>query len=287
MRFVKERRQLVNKFNLLIAGWLFVASGCALLESSPNETETSAVEPTAEAQNLPVPASIEAPKIATAPARSLTADDVRRIQMRLKEAGFDPGPADGVAGARTKITFNRYQAGCAKTKTLIDDFDDAGAPSKNTLSRQDNQMIQVQLRRAGFDPGPADGIFGAKTRKIIVHLKTNCPVFNEFAALLSDQPAIEQKRASDQASAPAAASIKTRAVSTPAAGEILNQPVAARGQEEIRVLQLRLRDAGFDPGPFDGVMGPKTIAALQQYEVSDRGKKSKVSLKTTSIRGQY
>ncbi len=162
----------MNKFNLLIAGWVFVASGCALLESSPNETETSAVEPTAEAQNLPVPASIEAPKIATAPARSLTADDVRRIQMRLKEAGFDPGPADGVAGARTKITFNRYQAGCAKTKTLIDDFDDAGAPSKNTLSRQDNQMIQVQLRRAGFDPGPADGIFGAKTRKTIVHLKT-------------------------------------------------------------------------------------------------------------------
>ena len=276
----------MNKFNLLIAGWLFVASGCALLESSPNETETSAVEPTAEAQNLLVPASIEAPKIATAPARSLTADDVRRIQMRLKEAGFDPGPADGVAGARTKITFNRYQAGCAKTKTLIDDFDDAGAPSKNTLSRQDNQMIQVQLRRAGFDPGPADGIFGAKTRKTIVHLKTNCPVFNEFAALLSDQSAIEQKRASDQASA-AAASIKARAVSAPATGEILNQPVAARGQEEIRVLQLRLRDAGFDPGPFDGVMGPKTIAALQQYEASDRGKKSRVSLKTTSIRGQY
>ena len=85
-------------------------------------------------------------------------------------------------------------------------------------------MIQVQLRRAGFDPGPADGIFGAKTRKTIVHLKTNCPVFNEFAALRSDQSlAIEQKRASDQASAPArAASIKTRAVSETATGEILN-----------------------------------------------------------------
>ena len=82
----------MNKFNLLIAGWLLVASGWGLLQSSPNETETSAVAPTAEAQNLSVPASIEAPKIATAPARSFTADDVCCIQMRLKEAGFDPAP---------------------------------------------------------------------------------------------------------------------------------------------------------------------------------------------------
>jgi hypothetical protein len=34
-------------------------------------------------------------------------------------------------------------------------------------------------------------------------------------------------------------------------------------------------------------MGPKTVAALQQYEASERGKKSKASLKTTNIRGQY
>jgi len=277
----------VNKSNLLIAGWVFVASGCALLESPPSETETSTVAPAAEAPNLSVP-SMDAPSIETTPARRLTADDVRRIQMRLKEAGFDPGPADGVAGVRTKTAFSRYQAGCAKAKTLIDDFDDAGAPSKNTLSRQDKQTIQVQLRRAGFDPGPADGIFGAKTRKTIIDLKTNCPAFNEFATLLSDQsPAIEQKRADSQAPAPVAVSIKARAVSSLATSENANQWTVPRGREEIRVLQLRLRDAGFDPGPFDGVMGPKTIAALQQYEASDRGKKSRVSLKTTSIRGQY
>jgi peptidoglycan hydrolase-like protein with peptidoglycan-binding domain len=289
MRFSREERAFVNKSNLLIAGWIFTVSGCALMESSPSEPETSAVTtPMVEPENVSVPASTEAPGKETAPARSLTPDDVRRIQMRLKEAGFDAGPADGVAGARTKIAFNRYQAGCAKTKTLIDDFDETGAPNKNTLSRQDNQTIQMQLRRAGFDPGPADGIFGTKTRKTIIHLKTNCPTFNEFAALLHDQaPAIEAKRAVEQAAAPASASITARAVPAPATGEIPNQTAAVRGQEEIRVLQLRLRDAGFDPGPFDGVMGPKTITALQQYEASDRGKKSKVSLKTTSIRGQY
>jgi peptidoglycan hydrolase-like protein with peptidoglycan-binding domain len=287
MRFLREERVFVNKSNLLIVGWVFVASGCAILENPPSEPERNAVvTPTAEAQNLSIP--VEAAKIETPAARSLTPDDVRRIQMRLKEAGFDAGPADGVAGARTKAAFNRYQAGCVKAETLLADFDEAGAPRKSAPSRQESQTIQIQLRRAGFDPGPPDGIFGAKTRKMIIHLKTNCPAFNEFAALLNDQaPAIEAKRAVEQAAAPASASITARAAPAPTTGEIPNQTAAVRGQEEIRVLQLRLRDAGFDPGPFDGVMGPKTIAALQQYEASDRGKKSKVSLKTTSIRGQY
>ena len=68
-------------------------------------------------------------------------------------------------------------------------------------------------------------------------------------------------------------------------------PVAAsthsRSQEDIRILQLRLRDAGFDPGPFDGVMGPKTRSALERYEANQRGRKIKASLTTTNIRGQY
>jgi peptidoglycan hydrolase-like protein with peptidoglycan-binding domain len=48
-----------------------------------------------------------------------------------------------------------------------------------------------------------------------------------------------------------------------------------------------LRDAGFDPGPFDGVMGPKTKRALERYEESQRAGKIKASLTSTSIRGQY
>jgi len=36
-------------------------------------------------------------------------------------------------------------------------------------------------------------------------------------------------------------------------------------REEIRLLQVQLEAAGFDPGPFDGMLGPKTKSALQQY----------------------
>jgi peptidoglycan hydrolase-like protein with peptidoglycan-binding domain len=47
-----------------------------------------------------------------------------------------------------------------------------------------------------------------------------------------------------------------------------------------------LRDAGFDPGPFDGVLGAKTRAALAQYEASQRNSKIKTSL-TSKINEQY
>ena len=61
----------------------------------------------------------------------------------------------------------------------------------------------------------------------------------------------------------------------------------AGAREEVRILQLRLRDAGFDPGPFDGMMGPKTKAALEKYEASQRGQKTKASLVSRTIGDQY
>lgn len=34
---------------------------------------------------------------------------------------------------------------------------------------------------------------------------------------------------------------------------------------EIRTLQTRLRDSGFDPGPLDGIAGKRTVAAFNAY----------------------
>ena len=35
--------------------------------------------------------------------------------------------------------------------------------------------------------------------------------------------------------------------------------------ERIREVQKALREAGHDPGPIDGILGPRTKAALRQY----------------------
>ena len=46
-------------------------------------------------------------------------------------------------------------------------------------------------------------------------------------------------------------------------------PSSARSQEElVRDAQVALRDAGYEPGRIDGVMGPKTQAAIREFQAS-------------------
>lgn len=40
----------------------------------------------------------------------------------------------------------------------------------------------------------------------------------------------------------------------------------AGGQERVRQVQEALKDKGMDPGPVDGIMGPKTQAALREFQ---------------------
>jgi hyperosmotically inducible protein len=39
--------------------------------------------------------------------------------------------------------------------------------------------------------------------------------------------------------------------------------------EHVAVMQQALKDKGFDPGPVDGIEGPKTVSALKDYQKSE------------------
>jgi peptidoglycan hydrolase-like protein with peptidoglycan-binding domain len=45
----------------------------------------------------------------------------------------------------------------------------------------------------------------------------------------------------------------------PVQGQILNQ-------DQVRMIQQRLKVEGVDPGPLDGIMDSQTEAALRQYQ---------------------
>ena len=43
-------------------------------------------------------------------------------------------------------------------------------------------------------------------------------------------------------------------------------PGGQPNSEQVKNLQKALQDKGMDPGPIDGMMGPKTQAALRTYQ---------------------
>jgi peptidoglycan hydrolase-like protein with peptidoglycan-binding domain len=284
----------VNKASLLISLSVLVVSGCSIWDTQEMEAEKSPVSAAVETEPVDLATDTPAKETRASTPRILSREDIRRLQQRLKEIGLNAGPADGVAGARTKSAFVRFQTGCSKIKTLIETAEaeshsqNASPAGTRTPSRQETQAMQIQLRDAGFDPGPSDGIFGNRTRSVLVQLKTNCPTVNEFVAIL-DQASVPVEKRVGRAQVTTDASNKFQTISSAngrEASKMAGVSQRAESPEEIRILQLRLRDAGFDPGPFDGVMGPKTRLALQLYETSQRGKKTKISVTTTSG-GQY
>lgn len=283
----------MSKNGVIIPICFILMSGCSIFDSSEMTAETPMAVPVMESEASQVmpdvqPAAANAATIV--PNRSVSVDDIRRLQLRLRELGFYPGAADGVAGTKTKAAFNRLETGCAKLEPLSENLPaqvvHASATADKVPSRADTIILQSQLRTAGFDPGPADGILGARTKALLAILHSSCSMAKEFQGAL-DQP-VRARNSATRIAAPAEAS-KPLTASVPARNETIQSAAVpqSRSQDEVRVLQLRLRDAGFDPGPFDGVMGAKTKAALEQYDASQRNRRITTSLTTTKISGQY
>lgn len=40
-----------------------------------------------------------------------------------------------------------------------------------------------------------------------------------------------------------------------------------KGEELIRMVQLTLKDSGIEPGPIDGILGPKTRNAIKMFQL--------------------
>jgi peptidoglycan hydrolase-like protein with peptidoglycan-binding domain len=293
LRFVRPNEEgTVSKSGLIITVSVAIASGCALSLSPEPEVETA--EPYAHAVEFQSEAAPQADRAqarpavppTVAPTRVLTQDDIRRMQLRMREVGFDPGPINGVAGEKTKAALRRFDSGCAQVQGLLEPNQHAaGTIEDKRPTRVQTFAIQRQLQAAGFNPGPVDGIFGTRTQTVLTHVQNGCPTMADFATLIDLPVAVagnEVAPTSVRNNAMPGSAAQTRV----AQAEQRTIPIVARPQEEIRILQLRLRDAGFDPGPFDGIMGPKTKLALQQYQARHRGRKG-ASAVTADFKGHY
>jgi peptidoglycan hydrolase-like protein with peptidoglycan-binding domain len=266
-----QERQILAPLVLLI-----FTSGCAISSGlSESEVPTEQPPPAVVYQRPTEPVVSDSPaqvkkdnhRPAFSSTKALSNTEISQLQARLKTAGFDPGPIDGILGSKTRSLILRVQEGCTIINELESAHGELFAPatekqsaaftgSVNTLSKADLQLLQKRLKAVGFYPGPIDGMLGARTRSALSRCKMGCIALTELSGT-SDKLVFEQ--ATEIPSPRASASV-------PSTASIDN----VSGNQAIRRAQERLKAAGFDPGPIDGKLGPQTKAALEKYRSSHK-----------------
>ena len=161
---------------------------------------------------------------------------VKQLQQNLIGLGFLEGKADGSYGSKTKAAVKDFQ-----TEFGLAPDGNAGAATQRAV-RNAIVRLQVELKNAGYAPGSADGHFGSKTKKALEQYQED----HELAVTGTADRATwsELDRGSDG----------------------IRGGAAARTAEQVRQLQQALIGLGYLEGSADGSYGPKTRAAVQDFQ---------------------
>jgi peptidoglycan hydrolase-like protein with peptidoglycan-binding domain len=136
-----------------------------------------------------VPSASPVAPTAQAASAPLTVDEIRELQGKLKAAGFNPGPIDGVVGRQTRSAVRDYGQARAlpnadATKELLvrlkaeppatvppapvaQQADKPTPDGASALTPDEIRVLQDRLRAAGFNPGAVDGVMGRQTRNAV------------------------------------------------------------------------------------------------------------------------
>ena len=305
-------------FALLLIFLIFFSAGCGLVTAEQETEPTGRQEPAAQAAEKPAgetesialaESGNSKPEVDGPPKtgiQSLSRNELRRVQAALKENDFDPGVIDGILGPRTKEAFRRLQLGCSKLQDIAEFSGDgkfqlepgAGStslsrPVKVTFSHEKVQQIQGRLKHAGFDPGPVDGRLGPRTRSALLRVRSACSLANQFRGIeaenfsAAENPQVPTASFTPPGDTRASNASGSSDYSDPGRNGLSFTADTIAGVDEIRLVQVTLKNAGFDPGPVDGIFGPRTRSALQRYQASNGVRNVPVRASGTGSRKEY
>jgi peptidoglycan hydrolase-like protein with peptidoglycan-binding domain len=88
---------------------------------------------------------------------------IAALQEELRQAGFDPGPANGVMTEQTTRALIAYER---RMRRMPEAIASVGVDAADPVMR-----AQKDLKRLGFYNGPADGALGPATRDAIIRFE--------------------------------------------------------------------------------------------------------------------
>lgn len=181
--------------------------------------------------------------------------EAHAVQLLLTYHGFSPGKIDRVVGALTRAAIAAFTSKhglpatgdhkdlqAALLEMLPAVADDQGVPSSSAstapCASPDLRVAQSLLEYLGSNPGPLDGKPGPRTRNVIAGFQRS------RGALTTGEVDAELLAALE---------------------EDTRRGFGRDRTADTRLVQLLLAIKGFDPGAIDGVVGPRTVAAITAF----------------------
>jgi hypothetical protein len=124
--YSRRREAALEEFRERIAGLLAIALVMVVplygLVSGTDFSlveESEAAEPNTGLRGFETPLVNPQAVLSRLETNELSSSDIRMLQTRLREIGFDPGPIDGVAGKRTLAALNAYRQSIRLSPVLV------------------------------------------------------------------------------------------------------------------------------------------------------------------------
>jgi peptidoglycan hydrolase-like protein with peptidoglycan-binding domain len=184
----------------------------------------------------------------------------RAVQLLLTYHGFNAGKVDGIVGERTRAAITAFATqhkfpatgdhrdlyGALLEMLPAAPDDQIGSSSRPATPRAipDLRLVQSLLEHLGWGPGPVDGRPGPRTRNAIARF--------------------EQSRGAVETGEPDAGLLAALAAEA-------TRGFAQNRIADTRLIQRLLAIRGFDPGDIDGLVGPRTRAAIAAFAQSQVG----------------
>jgi lipid-binding SYLF domain-containing protein/N-acetyl-anhydromuramyl-L-alanine amidase AmpD len=136
---------------------------------------------------------------------------------------------------------------------------------KDTTSKEDIRNAQQALKDKGMYTGPVDGTMNAEMKKALRdfqkknNLETTGTLNHDTMTALGVTPHTSTTgKDTSKSGAPGA--------TTPKKEKGAGKPTSGVTKEKVKDVQAALKKDGFDPGRVDGIIGPRTMAALRNFQ---------------------